>query len=340
MYSIFITHKVILYNNNVVKLKKKEKMSLDAILKQYENNTQSKSQNKKRLTGDDLLKQYFTTYMPDGVNSTTKKIRILPVGENESPFVEMMGHKIQVGKQWRTFICPQHHNDEPCPFCEVRQGLLAEGDDESKELAKGFRARKMYAVKIIDRAHEDEGPKFWRFNHDFRKTGIFDKIFGVLQAIADSASPDITDINSGRDLIITVNRDMNNRPVVSSISQGDPSSLHTNEDVIKDWLSDEKVSVGYPNGVYKVKPYEYLHIVVKGGEPAWRKDESHEKGGYWYDKSKTETTNGGERVDDSEELTMGTPNTTTEVPTTKVESTTNTSTTTTSTEDDVDDLPF
>lgn len=268
--------------------------NLDAILKQYQNNTSNAS---KKMSSEDRLKQYFTTFLPDGVNSLTKKVRILPVGENETPFVEVMGHKAQVNGQWRTFICPKHEKDEDCPFCEARTALLATGDDNDKTLAKNYSARKMYVVKVIDRAHEDEGPKFWRFNHDYRKTGIFDKIFGVLQAISDSSAPNIMDVENGRDLIITIARDQNGRPTVNSIVQSDPSALHSDAETAQNWINDDKTW----ENVYSVKPYSYLEIIVKGGEPTWKKNASGE-GGEWVDKNAMTD----EPSDDAEEaLTIG-----------------------------------
>jgi hypothetical protein len=56
------------------------------------------------------------------------------------------------------------------------------------------------------------GIKFWRFNHDYRKQGIFDKIYGVLEA----TKQDITDPEKGRDLLVMIARDQNNRPTVAS----------------------------------------------------------------------------------------------------------------------------
>jgi len=271
-------------------------MSLNAILKQYENNNTSKAS--KKMTNDERLKQYFTTFLPDGVKSITKRIRILPVGENETPFVEVMGHKAQVNGQWKTFVCPKHEKDEDCPFCEARAALLATGDANDKKLAQNYSARKMYVVKVIDRAHEDEGPKFWRFNHDYRKTGIFDKIAGVVMAISDSAAPNIMDPKNGRDLIITIARDQNNRPTVNSIVQGDPSPLHSDEETINNWMNDDRTW----ETVYSVKPYSYLEIIVKGGEPTWKKNASGE-GGEWVDKNTL--TDKDITSDEESELTIG-----------------------------------
>lgn len=270
-------------------------MSLDAILKQYAKNNQSNAS--KKMTNDERLKQYFTTFLPEGVQTATRRIRILPVGENKSPFIEVMGHKAQVNGQWRTFVCPKSEKDEDCPFCEARSALLASGSETDKEIAKNYSARKMYVVKVIDRQREDEGPKFWRFNHDYRKTGIFDKIAGVVMAIQESSAPNIMDIENGRDLIITIARDQNGRPTVNSIVQADASPLHKDPETIQNWLNDDKSW----ESVYSVKPYAYLEIIVKGGEPTWKKNDSDD-GGEWVDKKSIPTTDSDETDD---ELTIG-----------------------------------
>lgn len=309
-------------------------MSLDAILKQYKKNASNASS--KKMTNEERLKQYFTTYLPDSLQSKTKRVRILPVGENQTPFIEVKGHKSQVNGQWRTFICPKHEKDEDCPFCEAREALLSTGESGDKELAKKYYPRLMYVVKVIDRDHEDEGVKFWRFNHDFRKTGIYDKIMGVVQAIQGSAAPDFTDVENGRDLIISINRDQNKRPTVSSIVQGDPSPLHTNKDLVEEWLADDRTW----EDVYSVKPYSYLEIIVKGGEPTWKRNESGD-GGEWVDKNALSD----ESNDDGEELTVGGENSTqteksedsTEAKTEKVGAEASGSD---ASDEDEDDLPF
>jgi hypothetical protein len=122
----------------------------------------------------------------------------------------------------------------------------------------------MYIVKLIDRDNEEHGVKFWRFNHDFRKQGILDKIYGVLQAV----KKDITDADTGRDLMIMLNRDQNNRPVVQTIQSVDSTPLSTDAKLASEWLSDERTW----EDVYSVKPYDYLEIIVKGGVPTWDKE--------------------------------------------------------------------
>lgn len=263
---------------------------LAAMLKQYQSNTNSYTKTEQK-TYD--LKNYFTTYLKDKEKSATKRIRILPTKDGSSPFVEIHGHKMQVEGEWKTFVCLKHEKGEDCPFCEAREALLATGKESDKELAKKYSAKKMYVVKVIDRDNEADGPKFWRFNHDYRKTGTLDKIYGVLQAV----NKDITDPTTGRDLLVMIARDQGNRPVVQSISHVDPTPLSEDADLAKEWLSDERTW----EDVYSIKPYDYLEIVVKGGVPTWDKDAKK-----WADKASITATEQSDNLD--EELTLGVQN--------------------------------
>ena len=262
---------------------------LAAMLKQYESNTTSytKSEN----TYD--LKNYFTTFLKEKEKSATKRIRILPSKDGSSPFVELHGHKIQVEGEWKTFVCLKHEKGEDCPFCEAREALIATGKESDKELAKKYSAKKMYVVKVIDRDNEADGPKFWRFNHDYRKTGTLDKIYGVLQAV----NKDITDAETGRDLLVMIARDQNNRPVVQSISHVDPTPLSEDAELAKEWLADDRTW----HDVYSIKQYEYLEIVVKGGSPIWDKEAKK-----WIDKASLTTSEENDNLD--QELTLGVQN--------------------------------
>jgi hypothetical protein len=243
----------------------KEKSALDAMLEQYEKNNAPRFEKKNDKVYD--LANYFNTYIEKEIKSATKEIRILPSPDG-SPFVELHGHKIQLDGQWKTFPCLKHMKDEACPFCEAREALLATGEASDKELAKKYNARKMYVVKVIDRNAEEEGVKFWRFNHDYRKEGIFDKIHGVLTALKTNRN--ITDTESGRDLAINIQRNQNGIPVVSSIVSQD-SGLLTDDSVKKEeWLNDVRTW----EDVYSIRTYDYLKIVVKGGFPIWDKDEN------------------------------------------------------------------
>jgi len=235
--------------------------TLDAMLKQYENGSNTYKKTEQKVYD---LKNYFTTYLKEKEKSATKRIRILPTNDSSSPFVTIYGHKMYIDGESKTFVCPKHEKNEECPFCEAREALLATGKDSDKELAKKYSAKKMYVVKIIDRDNESDGPKFWRFNHDYRNTGTLDKIYGVLKAV----NKDITDATTGRDLLVMLAKDQNNRTVVQSITHVDPSPLSDDASLAAEWLADNRTW----EDVYAIKTYSFLEIIVKGGVPVWDKE--------------------------------------------------------------------
>ena len=258
------------------------KSTLDSILDQYKTNTSSATANYSKKTYD--LKNYFTTFLEKGVDSAKKVIRILPTKDGGTPFVELMVHKIKVNGEYKTYPCLKHEEQKECPFCEAREALLATGQASDKELAKTYSSKKTYVVKVIDRNAETEGVKFWRFSHDYRKTGTLDKIIGIIQEVGD-----IVNANTGRDLTINIARDTNKIPVIQSIIQKDPSKLTTSRETGLSWLADERTW----RDVYSVKPYDYLYLIVKGLEPAW--DKVNNK---WADKATLKADNVGNESDE------------------------------------------
>lgn len=296
--------------------------ALASMLAQYAKNNETRKPFEEKKIFD--LKNYFSTFLKDKEQSATKKIRILPTADGSTPFVEMHGHKIQVEGEWKTFACLKHEEQTDCPFCEARELLLATGQEKEKELAKKYGAKKMYVVKVIDRDNEADGVKFWRFNHDYRKTGTFDKIFGVLQA----AKKDITDVNTGHDLLITIGRDQNQKPVVSSVAaEMAPSLLSENPELVTLWTSDARTW----KDVYSVRTYDYLKIIVMGGVPKYDKVQ----GKFVDSATLVEAT---DNFDANSEITMGTSNVKPNI----VESTpaVNTAPVTTPTAEEESDLPF
>ena len=182
----------------------------------------------------------------------------------------------------------------------------------------------MYVVKVIDRENEDWGVKFWRFNHDYRKEGIFDKIHGLLTAL--KTNKDITNVESGRDLAISIQRNQNKIPVVTSIAAQDATPLTDDAEKAEKWLNDTRTW----EDVYSVRSYDYLEIIVKGGIPVWDKDEKK-----FVDKEALKNTSTNE-----EEITLGIDNVKANLQATTVTSPKETETSVKMEEDEEDDLPF
>lgn len=232
---------------------------LDAMLSQYEKATS--------FSGENAFdpKNYFSTFLPDGIDSKMTAIRILPV--NGSPFREVHLHSAKVEGKNRKFACLEHLNDEACPFCEAKERLMSSGEKSDEEIAKAYKHRLYYIVKVIDRENEGDGPKFWRFPINYKKEGIFDKIMATVGMIKE----DITDPETGRDLVLNIVRVKNPRggtyPTVNSVQALDRSPLSKDAELAEKWLADERTW----QDVYSVKDYDYLKLIVMGEVPAWSK---------------------------------------------------------------------
>jgi len=294
------------------------KNPLEAMLAQYEANNAPKYTKPAEANTYELT-NYFNTFIEKGIKSATKTVRILPTADGSSPFVELWGHKAQIDGAWKTIPCLQHEKNEPCPFCEAHDILRATGKEAEKELAKKYKAKLFYVVKVIDRDNEADGVKFWRFAHDWRKEGILDKIQGVLLAI----KKDVTNPETGRDLSININRNQLDKPTVSSVSHMDPSVLSEDTTKAAEWLADDRTW----SKVYATKTYDFMKVVVRGFTPIWDKElktfVGKEEG-----KSETETAEG--------EITMGVE----DVKANITAATTTKSTETSEAEADTEELPF
>ncbi len=246
--------------------------SLDAVLAQYE---QSKSPDygQKGMSQEERMKKYFTLLLDDKSNSGQRRVRILPTPDGGSPFKEAWYHEVQVGGKWQKFYDPGKNDNERSPLNEVYEELMATGKESDKELAKQYKSRKFYIVKVIDRDREEDGVKFWRFKHNYKQDGILDKIIPIWRNKGD-----ITDSEKGRDLIIELTKQKTPKgaayTTVSTIMYDDPSPVHEDEKIKKEWLEDEMTWLD----VYSKKPVEYLEAIARGEVPRWDSD----KGGYVY----------------------------------------------------------
>jgi len=237
--------------------------TFDAVLKQYEQNKNATSGNSNKMSSEDRLKRYFTTVLPKGSKGEERRIRILPTKDGSSPFVEVKFHEVQVDGKWVKLYDPAQEGKRS-PLKEVCEGLMMSGVDSDKELARNYRSRKFYIVKVIDRDHEADGVKFWRFKHNHKGDGVIDKIFPIFRNKGDVTNPE-----NGRDLILSLTLTKagtgKEYTVINSVLNDDPSALHTDADVAKTWLDDELTW----SDVYSRKSEDYLEMVARGEVPRW-----------------------------------------------------------------------
>jgi hypothetical protein len=237
------------------------------------------------MSQDERMKKYFALILGDKEKSGQRRVRILPTTDGSSPFKEAWYHEIQVGGQWQKFYDPGKNDNERSPLNEVYDELMGTGKDSDKELAKQYKSRKFYIVKVIDRDNEQDGPKFWRFKHNYKNEGILDKIIPIWRNKGD-----VTDSEKGRDLIIELAKSKTPKgkeyTTVSAIMYDDPTPVHGEKAQADAWINDE---LSWTD-VYSKKPVEYLEAIARGETPKW----DNEKGGYVYgDSSVNEETIGG-----------------------------------------------
>ena len=237
--------------------------TFDAVLAQYEKNKNATSGNSNKMSSEDRMKRYFTTVLPKGSKGEERRVRILPTKDGSSPFVEVYFHEVQVDGKWVKLYDPKQEGKRS-PLHEVYEGLMMTGVDSDKELARNYRSRKFYIVKVVDRDNEQDGPKFWRFKHNHKGDGILDKIFPIFRNKGDISNPE-----NGRDLILSLTLTKagtgKEYTVINSVLNDDPSALHTDADVAKTWLDDELTW----SDVYSRKSEDYLEMVARGEVPRW-----------------------------------------------------------------------
>lgn len=214
------------------------------------------------MTQEEMQKTYFSIALPEGQTTGIKVIRILP---GNPVFDTGYFHEIYVGKATkRTKIYDPGWNDkERSPLNEVAAKLEAKGTEEAQILAREFRPKKYYMLRVIERGKEADGPKWWRIKHNSKGQGIFDKIMAIIEH-----RDDIEDVEHGRDLVLTIHLKKYNQSYFSdvvAILPEDKSPLHTDKELVEQWLSDKTTW----RDVYKKKPIEFLEILAAGKTPKW-----------------------------------------------------------------------
>jgi hypothetical protein len=256
--------------------------TFDAVLAQYEKNKNATSGNTNKVSQEDRMKKYFTTVLPKGSKGEERRIRILPTKDGSSPFVEVKFHEVQVDGKWVKLYDPAQEGKRS-PLNEVYEALMGTGVESDRETARTYRARKFYIVKVIDRDHEQDGPKFWRFKHNAKGDGVIDKIFPIFRNKGD-----ITDPEKGRDLILSLTLTKagtgKEYTVINSVLNEDPGPLHQDADVAKSWIDDELTW----SDVYSKKGEDYLEMVARGEVPRWDNDSKK-----WVSNLTSEETIGG-----------------------------------------------
>jgi hypothetical protein len=195
----------------------------------------------------------------------------------------------------------------PCPLCVKYKKKISQQDDSIKYIktinlteeqkvikakndliykdAIQWEAKKFYIVKGIDKGIEKDGPKFWRFKHNFKNNGTLDKIYPVLEDFIENFKCDFSSPTEGTDLSITMgDATMPNGRVYKTITamlHKGKTLLHADPIVSEQWLADNTTwrEVFPPKKAPNISNSEMLHMIADGSNPYF--DRSDESNKHW-----------------------------------------------------------
>ena len=273
-----------------------------ALEEQNENFKKSKSdsQNQKKVSFDP--KNYLDLKLKDHETTRTVKVRLLPISSSDSTvFFDITTHALKVDKEiarsgFKSFLCLNDEkvgSSDECPICKKSKELFDKSAEArkngnealSKSLFKeacALKKKRTFIVRVIDRDHEDEGVKFWRFNENSKGEGIYDKLMSLYNTRKKESIEDgdgeynIFDLYEGKDIIINIIKSqipdgfggMKDTVAYNITDSGNRKPLSKNVEQANSWLNDEKTW----KDVYSNKSSDYLELVVNGKIPVYNKE--------------------------------------------------------------------
>lgn len=267
-------------------------------------------------------KNYLNVKLEENEDRREVRIRIIPAQAGSNKIAtDIHIHSLKVDPQiaksgFKTFTCLNDKHLEGqhgCPFCEMFDEYAKEakklkdkdGNITNKEEWKSlwkqafkFQPKIAHIIRVIDRDHEDEGVKFWRFNEWDNGKGSYDELKRIYKQYNENAAIekyenefkktpskeelekymktddgklisfyDVFNLKDGHDIILTLTKGENtkDRTEVSIAADLRAKPLSLNEEQVEKWINDEKTW----QDAYAVKNYDYLKVVLDGGIPVF-----------------------------------------------------------------------
>lgn len=272
----------------------------------YENPKRGNNPNDTRNKPVFSEKNYLNVRLAPGETTRQVKIRILPISAtNKKIALPVHIHSLKVDKQvaqsgFKTFLClnDEHlldHDSRGCPICNKSQEFfdmaneIPKDDEHASEKRKAFckeaykyQPKTAYIVRVIERGKEDEGVKFWRFNHWDNGKGCKDQLenlYKLRKAEAGEAGIpnfNIFDLYEGKDIVLTLTKSQKenshiDKTEITITDAGMSTPLSKDDEQIQAWVNDAKDW----HDMYAFKDFNYLEIVADGGIPVYSPQEGH-----------------------------------------------------------------
>lgn len=274
----------------------------DPIEEQF-NNIQASKKNqsvtkKKKVEFD--VKNYLNVKLSSNETEKEITVRILkltPDLDTDEPLFKLV-HMHFLPSANRSYVCTKQTTnlsegvDKNCPFCDIRdeakdaqKGASTAEWNKLKEVYKQNGSMLNYIVRVVDRDDENFGVKFWKFS---------EPVYKMIKSIwknNKSDDIDIFDYENGKDLVITIEKSKDGKSKITNVAaKNKQTPLANTKERINELETDEKVWTD----VYGIKPYEYLEILINGGEPFYDKTI-----GKWVEKKEKEEDATDEEYEDN-----------------------------------------
>lgn len=274
-------------------------------------------------------KIYLNAKLEEDEDSREVRIRILPASPTSKKIstdihIHSMKVPTEVAKSgFKAFTClNDEHVDSSmkdqrgCPFCNAFEMHKAEAmklKDANGNItniaqwkalwkeAYKYQAKTAHIVRVIDRDHEDEGVKFWRFNEWDNGKGCYDYLKDIYKEYNETAAKkayrneykanpskeeleafmkdengrtrefyNVFNLENGHDikLSLTHGERTKDRTEIKIMADLEETPLSYKEEEVNEWLNDTKTW----NDAYVVKNYDFMDVVLNGGIPVFDKN--------------------------------------------------------------------
>ena len=224
-------------------------------------------------------------------------------------------HTVKVDKKiapsgWKSYVCLEKTDDvdhekfgNKCPFCELNRSAYKKSTETNdpvdkkrwKSISIANIPTEVCVIRCIERGHEEDGPKFWKFAvrkdatdpknvikrlYNTRKEESINDaleeygVSNVSELPADFTPDNILDLYTGKDLTVSIQAVFDsqgvrtNKTSISIIDSGKQKPLARTEEEIDRIVNDEKVW----SDVFVSKTYDYLKIIMEGKIPFFDKN--------------------------------------------------------------------
>lgn len=196
--------------------------------------------------------EYAQAFWKPKADDGRQTIRIVPYKFNKDyPFSELYFH-FNVGK---TRMLALTNFGESDPIVEVVNELRKSQDPEMKELAKKIAPKIRYFAPVVVRGEEDKGVRFWEFGKQ-----VYQGLLGDIEILAEDGVDDITDIVSGNDIVVEVNREQGKLyDTTSARIKPKSTPLHSDSKIVERLLNEQKELIS----IYKRYSFDEMKSVLQ-----------------------------------------------------------------------------